>query len=103
MAPTASAAPSIAGDAGQTIDLLLTDVVMPEMLGNEVARRVHAVRPDLPVLYMSGYAQPILDTHGAFAHQIDLLEKPFSETTLLTRVRRAIDNGTHPTTHAGKT
>ncbi len=103
MALTASQAPSIAGDTGQPIDLLLTDVVMPEMLGNEVARRVHAVRPDLPVLYMSGYAQPILDTHGAFANQIDLLEKPFSAATLLTRVRRAIDNGTHPATSAGQT
>ena len=103
MALTASEAPSIAGDTGQRIDLLLTDVVMPEMLGNEVARRVHAVRPTLPVLYMSGYAQPILDTHGAFAHQIDLLEKPFTEATLLTRVRRAIDNGTPPATPAGKT
>jgi PAS domain S-box-containing protein len=97
-ARTAAEAPSIAGDTGQPIDLLLTDVVMPEMLGNEVARRVRAVRPALPVLYMSGYAQPILDTHGAFANQIDLLEKPFTETTLLTRVRRAIDNGAHPPT-----
>jgi FixJ family two-component response regulator len=52
---------------------------------------------------MSGYAQPVLDTHGAFANQIDLLEKPFSEATLLTRVRRAIDNGTQPVTPAGKT
>jgi signal transduction histidine kinase/CheY-like chemotaxis protein len=95
-ARTAAEAPGIAGDAGQPIDLLLTDVVMPEMLGNEVARRVRAVRPALPVLYMSGYAQPILETHGTFASQIDLLEKPFSETTLLTRVRRAIDNGAHP-------
>jgi PAS domain S-box-containing protein len=95
---TAAEAPSIASDTGKPIDLLLTDVVMPEMLGNEVARRVRAVRPALPVLYMSGYAQPILDTHGAFANQIDLLEKPFTETTLLTRVRRAIDNGTHPAT-----
>jgi hypothetical protein len=103
MARTASQAPGIAADTGQTIDLLLTDVVMPEMLGNEVARRVHAVRPALPVLYMSGYAQPILDTHVAFANQVDLLEKPFSEATLLTRVRRAIDNGTHPAAPAGKT
>jgi signal transduction histidine kinase/ActR/RegA family two-component response regulator len=97
-ARTAAAAPGIAADTSQPIDLLLTDVVMPEMLGNEVARQVHAVRPALPVLYMSGYAQPVLDTHGAFAGQIDLLEKPFSEATLLTRVRRAIDNGTHPAT-----
>ena len=103
VARTAAAAPSIAADTGQTIDLLLTDVVMPEMLGNEVARRVRAIRPALPVLYMSGYAQPILDTHGAFANQIDLLEKPFTEATLLTRVRRAIDNGAHPATPAGET
>ncbi len=95
---TAVEAPSIARDTSQPIDLLLTDVVMPEMLGNEVARRIHAIRPALPVLYMSGYAQPILDIHGAFASQIDLLEKPFTEATLLTRVRRAIDNGTHPVT-----
>ena len=102
-ARTAAEAPGIAGDTGQPIDLLLTDVVMPEMLGNEVASRVHAIRPALPVLYMSGYAQPVLDTHGAFANQIDLLEKPFSEATLLTRVRCAIDNGTPPGTLAGKT
>jgi CheY-like chemotaxis protein len=94
-ASAATAAPGIAADAAQPIDLLLTDVVMPEMLGNEVARRVRAIRPALPVLYMSGYAQPILDTHGALAGQIDLLEKPFTEATLLTRVRRAIDNGNH--------
>jgi hypothetical protein len=97
-ASTASEAPGIAADASQPIDLLLTDVVMPEMLGNEVARRVHAIRPALPVLYMSGYAQPVLDTHGAYASGIDLLEKPFTEVTLLTRVRRAIDNGTHAAT-----
>jgi signal transduction histidine kinase/ActR/RegA family two-component response regulator len=99
---TAAEAPGIAGDTGQSIDLLLTDVVMPEMLGNEVARRIHAIRPALPVLYMSGYAQPILDTHGAFASQIDLLEKPFTEATLLTRVRRAIDNSAHPAAPAGQ-
>jgi signal transduction histidine kinase/CheY-like chemotaxis protein len=103
VARTAAAAPGIAGDTGQIIDLLLTDVVMPEMLGNQVASRVHAIRPDLPVLYMSGYAQPILDTHGAFADQIDLLEKPFTEATLLTRVRRAIDNRTQPATPTGNT
>jgi len=102
VARSAPEAPSIAGDTGQTIDLLLTDVVMPEMLGNEVARRVHTIRPALPVLYMSGYAQPVLDTHGAFADQIDLLEKPFTEATLLTRVRRALDNGFHPAAPASE-
>jgi signal transduction histidine kinase/CheY-like chemotaxis protein len=102
-ARTAADAPAIASDTSQPIDLLLTDVVMPEMLGTDVASQVHAIRPALPVLYMSGYAQPILDTHGAFANQIDLLEKPFTEATLLTRVRRAIDSGSHPATPTGKT
>ena len=78
--------------------LFRSDTIMPDMLGTEVAAQVRALRPGLPVLYMSGYAQPILDTHGALASQIDLLEKPFTETTLLTRVRRAIDNGNHPVT-----
>ncbi len=53
-----------ASDSDQLVDLLLTDVVMPEMLGNEVAARVGAIRPGVPVLYMSGYAQPMLDAHG---------------------------------------
>jgi hypothetical protein len=73
------------------------------MLGNEVASRVHAIRPALPVLYMSGYAQPILDTHGAFTHQIDLLENRSPKPPCSPRVRRAIDNATHPATPAGNT
>ena len=79
-----------AGDPAQPIDLLLTDVVMPEMLGNEVAARVGAIRPGLPALFMSGYAQPILDSHGVPAPCFDILEKPFTEAALLSRVRKAI-------------
>jgi len=82
-----------AGDLQQHIDLLLTDVVMPEMMGNEVAARVRILRPSLPVLFMSGYAQQVLDTQGALDPHVDLLEKPFSAATLLTRVRQAIVNG----------
>ncbi len=80
-----------ASDLSQPIDLLLTDAIMPGLLGNELAARVRALRPGLPVVYMSGYAQPILDTQGALDPHSDLLEKPFSETTLLTRVQRAMD------------
>ena len=82
-----------ASDLRQPIDLLLTDVIMPGMLGNEVAARVHAVRPSLPVLFMSGYAERVLDSQGALDSHVDLLEKPFSEATLLGRVRQAIDSG----------
>jgi signal transduction histidine kinase/FixJ family two-component response regulator len=79
-----------AGDPAQPITLLLTDVVMPEMLGNEVAARIGAIRPDVPALFMSGYAQPILDSHGVAASSYDILTKPFTESALLTRVRQAI-------------
>ncbi len=96
VATTAPDALRQASDLTQTIDLLLTDVVMPEMLGNEVAVRVRAVRPGLPVLYMSGYAQPVLATQGALDPDVDLLEKPFSEAALLTRVRDAIDYASTP-------
>jgi CheY-like chemotaxis protein len=79
-----------AGDTAQPITLLLTDVVMPEMLGNEVAARIGAIRPDVPALFMSGYAQPILDSHGVAASSYDILAKPFTESALLSLVRQAI-------------
>ncbi len=78
---------------GHPVDLLLTDVVMPEMMGNEVAAAIRAIVPGVPALYMSGYAQAILDSHGVPALSIDILEKPFTEASLLARVRRAIDEG----------
>jgi hypothetical protein len=86
----------LAADPGQPADLLLTDVVMPDMLGNEVAARIHQIRPALPVLYMSGYAQPVLNTQGALDPDVELLEKPFTTTTLLTRVRTLIDTNGQP-------
>jgi PAS domain S-box-containing protein len=68
------------------IGLLLTDVIMPEMMGNEVAARVRAVLPDVPVLYMSGYAQPVLAEHGTLEPGVTMIEKPFSSRELLGRV-----------------
>jgi hypothetical protein len=82
-----------ASDLEQPIDLLLTDVIMPEMMGNEVAARIRAVRPDLPVLYMSGYAQPVLHAQGVLDADVDLMEKPYSASTMLTRVQLALDQG----------
>jgi CheY-like chemotaxis protein len=85
----------MAGDPAQVIDLLLTDVVMPEMLGNEVAARVTAARPGLPALFMSGYAQAILDAHGVPEQGFEIVEKPFTKAALLSRVRQAIPRN-HP-------
>ena len=73
------------------IDLLLTDVVMPRMNGKELAQRIGASRPGLKVLFMSGYAQPMLDSSGTLEPGVVLLEKPFTEPTLLLLVRRVLE------------
>jgi two-component system, cell cycle sensor histidine kinase and response regulator CckA len=65
------------------IHLLVTDVVMPHMLGKEVADRIKAIKPEVEVLYMSGYARPVLASQGRLDPGVALVEKPFSETDLL--------------------
>jgi PAS domain S-box-containing protein len=72
------------------IDLLLTDVVMPRMLGKEVSAQLTATRPNLRTLYMSGYAQPVLASQGNLEPDVVLLEKPFTETTLLEHITIAL-------------
>ncbi|MDT5043111.1 MAG: two-component system, cell cycle sensor histidine kinase and response regulator CckA [Actinoplanes sp.] len=73
------------------IDLLVSDVVMPGMLGKELAERLAGVRPDTRVLYMSGYAQPVLASQGTLEPGVALLEKPFTAADLLSAVRRRLD------------
>jgi CheY-like chemotaxis protein len=73
------------------LDLLLTDVVMPQMLGKDVAEAIRAVRPEVKVLYMSGYARPVLAGTGTLEAGVNLLEKPFSEAVLLEAVREVLD------------
>jgi PAS domain S-box-containing protein len=73
------------------IQLLVTDVVMPQMLGKEVAEKIRESRPDLEVLYMSGYAQPVLATQGRLDGDVDLIEKPFSATSILERAGQLLD------------
>jgi two-component system cell cycle sensor histidine kinase/response regulator CckA len=72
------------------IDLLLTDVIMPQMPGKEAAERIQELRPGLPVLYMSGYAQPVLGP--TLGEDISFLEKPFSEKLLLGKVRSCLES-----------
>ena len=75
-----------------TIDLLLTDVIMPGMNGRELATRVNALLPDVRVLYMSGYAENAVGMDGTLDAGINLLQKPFSLPALKDRVREVLDS-----------
>jgi PAS domain S-box-containing protein len=69
------------------VDLILCDVVLPEMSGHELARRLAAARPEIPILYMSGYPGPEVVDRGLIAHDAPFLEKPFTAEGLAKSVR----------------
>jgi hypothetical protein len=78
------------------IDLLLTDVVLPGIDGRELAVRVRRDRPDLRVLFMSGYASELRTVHGFLIPGVLLLEKPFTAQVLLTKTRQLLESSTDP-------
>jgi CheY-like chemotaxis protein len=65
------------------IHLLVTDVVMPNMLGKEVSEQIRAIRPDIEVLFMSGYARRVLTSQGMLDPDVALVKKPFTEVDLM--------------------
>ena len=88
VAAAASGAEAIqSATAPGRIDILLTDVIMPGMQGQEVAERIRALQPGIAVLFMSGYTQGLLSAQGILESGISLIEKPFTEAALLTRLR----------------
>ncbi|MGE3956414.1 MAG: response regulator [Vicinamibacterales bacterium] len=79
------------------IQLVLTDVIMPQMSGRELADRLTRSRHDLRVLYMSGYTDDILNDNNALTPERQLIRKPFTADVLLRKVREVLDQPTpHP-------
>jgi two-component system cell cycle sensor histidine kinase/response regulator CckA len=83
-------ATGLAGRTDVSVDLLLTDVVMPELSGKELYERLRAVRPGLPVLYMSGYTADIIVDHGILEDGVHLIQKPFTMDDLARAIRTAL-------------
>jgi PAS domain S-box-containing protein len=75
----------------QRIHLLITDVVMPNMSGPQLAERLLLTRPEMKVLYVSGYTDDAVVRHGVLKGQAPFLQKPFSAETLSQKVREVLD------------
>jgi len=73
------------------IDLLITDVIMPEMNGKALSHQLLAISPDLKVLYMSGYTANVIAHHGILDKDIHFLQKPFSKRELSKKIKEALE------------
>jgi PAS domain S-box-containing protein len=96
-----TAALAVSRDHKGEIDVLLTDIVMPSMLGSDLAEQMKLENPDLRVLFMSGFARPIEGALGTIGPETPLLQKPFMGPELLDKMREVlatpIDKGKAPT------
>jgi FixJ family two-component response regulator len=69
----------------------MTDVVMPEMNGRDLARRLLSLHPDMKCLFMSGYTANVIAHHGVLDEGVHFMQKPFSMDALASKVREALD------------
>jgi CheY-like chemotaxis protein len=73
------------------VQLLVTDVVMPDLSGRELAEAAHEIEPNLPVLYVSGYPRDVILQDGRVKDGVELLSKPFTQQALAAKVRELLD------------
>ncbi len=88
----------MAEDYDGEIHLLVSDVIMPQMNGHELAARLCALRPDMKVLYVSGYSDNEIGDHGELDPRYELLQKPFTPQTLARKIRDVISEAKYAVT-----
>jgi CheY-like chemotaxis protein len=90
-ANTPGEAISLAETHANEINLLITDVVMPEMNGRDLARTLMTQYPHLQCIFMSGYTSEVIAHHGVLAEGVNFIQKPFSLPVLASKVREVLD------------
>jgi CheY-like chemotaxis protein len=90
-APDGVRAMELVGRMLERIDLVITDVVMPQMGGRELATRLAVVQPGIRILFSSGYSENAISADGVLDDGINFLQKPYTPTTLARRVREVLD------------
>ncbi len=89
-AASPSEAVRLVGEYPETIDLLVTDVILPEMNGRDLAERLKKIRPELQCLFMSGYTDDVVAQRGMLEGGVQFITKPFSMKGLADKVRAAL-------------
>ena len=92
-ANTPGEAKDLADDYTDKIHLLITDVIMPEMNGRELAEKLQSLYPGLQCVFMSGYTANAIAHHGVLDEGVQFIQKPFSQRDLASIVRKVLDEG----------
>lgn len=77
------------------VDLVITDVVMPEMNGQQLSERLRAIKPEVHVLFVSGYTDDTVVRHGVFKAEKNFIQKPFKRADLAKKIREILDQPDH--------
>lgn len=77
--------------AGNGIDVVLTDVIMPNIHGRDLARRLEEAHPGIRVIFMSGYTDDMIAHHGVLGANVNFIQKPFTPTSLTRKLRSVLD------------
>ncbi len=92
-AKTPTEAQRLAGAHAGKIDLLITDVIMPEMNGRELSDRLRALYPGMKILFMSGYTADVILPRGVLEEGVIFMQKPFTVKDVSVKVNQALGKG----------